>query len=225
MLLPSALPCDFLAPSLARTPYHSPPVEAISASSTVMQTCRRLQQMLSSTPAPLTTSALPKRRVAARSEAPRTPLRRANHNIARLPAPRGVNKRTRTTYEHQLPTSPVSDKEQQPRDLFATPQRKRVRMSTPPPPPNRGFPLRQQAPESDDDDLEIMDWTDDDDRQLVEMVLGRLQLSKSDWEECARSLGKGDSRSVGKRWENLVGAIGVKNRRKRILKAKGPRRA
>lgn len=60
-------------------------------------------------------------------------------------------------------------------------------------------------------------WTDDDDRQLVEMVLGKLRLTKSDWEECARTLGK-DSRSVGKRWENLLGNIVVKgvDRRRRI---------
>jgi predicted NAD-dependent protein-ADP-ribosyltransferase YbiA (DUF1768 family) len=60
-------------------------------------------------------------------------------------------------------------------------------------------------------------WTDDDDRQLVAMVLGKLRLTKSDWEECARTLGKGDSRSVGKRWDDLRGNIVVKgDRRKRI---------
>jgi hypothetical protein len=70
---------------------------------------------------------------------------------------------------------------------------------------------------SDEEEVDVMvNWTDDDDRQLVEMVLGKLQLSKSDWEECARTLGKGDSRSVGKRWEDLLGNIAIKNRRKRI---------
>jgi hypothetical protein len=59
----------------------------------------------------------------------------------------------------------------------------------------------------------MTDWTDEDDRQLVEMVLGKLKLSKTDWEECARTLGKGDSKSVGKRWENLLGNIALRNRR------------
>ena len=62
----------------------------------------------------------------------------------------------------------------------------------------------------DDDDLgdDLGDeWTADDDRALVGMVLGKLRLSERDWAECARSLGKRDCRGVGRRWRDLVGCI------------------
>lgn len=54
-------------------------------------------------------------------------------------------------------------------------------------------------------------WTAEDDRILVELVLEKLKLSKLDWQECARSLGK-DRGSVGRRWKSLMvnGDIGLK---------------
>jgi len=59
-------------------------------------------------------------------------------------------------------------------------------------------------------------WTVEDDRILVELILEKLKLSKSDWQDCARSLGK-DRSSVGRRWKTLVGAgdVGIKNTRSR----------
>lgn len=59
-------------------------------------------------------------------------------------------------------------------------------------------------------------WTLEDDRILVELILEKLKLSKSDWQDCARSLGK-DRSSVGRRWKTLVGAgdVGLKNTRSR----------
>jgi hypothetical protein len=243
MLLPSALPCDFLAPSLARAsapvvaPYHSPPLEdsgIVSATTTgLLQTCRRLQQILSGgsssserlspSPIPLGVASSQNSRVrkstprrAAIQEAPRTPVRRR----APVAPPVRTNKRTRSVAFSSSSSgeeSEDSDKDFNRRttDRFATPPRgKRVRLTTPPPAPNRG--IRGLLIDSDDDEDTVM-WTDDDDRQLVAMVLGKLRLTKSDWEECARTLGKGDSRSVGKRWEDLRGNIVVKgDRRKRI---------
>jgi len=163
---------------------------------------------------------------------PRTPVRRASSSRVSsvLPPPPSLpkapvlvacssNKRTRSAAFDSSPVgeeSDNSDKDFNSRrnDRFATPPpRKRVRPTTPPPAPNRG--VRGLLADSDDED-EDMSWTSDDDRQLVELVLGRLQLSKSDWEECARSLGKGDGHSVGKRWEGLLGNISLKDRRKRI---------
>ncbi|KAK6373805.1 hypothetical protein LTS17_007774 [Exophiala oligosperma] len=47
------------------------------------------------------------------------------------------------------------------------------------------------------------DWTIDDDRMLVETVLEKLKLSKRDWNECARKLGK-DKDSLGRRWSLLL---------------------
>jgi len=218
----------------------------VSATTTgLMSTCRRLQQILSGgdrlSPAPpsmaltvastQTTARKSNRRatVASAREPPRTPVRRATSSrvFSSSPPPplpkapvlvtRSSNKRTRSAAfdsSHVCEKSDNSDKDCNRRtDRFATPPPcKRVRPTSPPPAPNRG--VRGLLPDSDDD--EDMSWTSDDDRQLVELVLGRLQLSKSDWEECARSLGKGDGHSVGKRWEGLLGNISLKDRRKRI---------
>ena len=55
-------------------------------------------------------------------------------------------------------------------------------------------------------------WTAEDDRMLVELVLEKLRLSKQDWTDCARSLGKRDRASaVGRRWKSLVlgGDVGL----------------
>lgn len=59
------------------------------------------------------------------------------------------------------------------------------------------------------------EWSTEEDRMLVELVLEKLKLTKSDWQDCARSLGK-DRGSVGKRWKSLMGAgeVGLKGRRK-----------
>ncbi|PHH70153.1 hypothetical protein CDD83_5505 [Cordyceps sp. RAO-2017] len=56
-------------------------------------------------------------------------------------------------------------------------------------------------------------WSAEDDRILVELVLDKLRLSKTEWQDCARSLGK-DRHSVGRRWQSLMarGDIGLKAR-------------
>jgi hypothetical protein len=56
------------------------------------------------------------------------------------------------------------------------------------------------------------EWSSAEDRLLVELVLEKLKLSKSDWQDCARSLGK-DRGSVGRRWRSLVGGgeVGLKS--------------
>jgi hypothetical protein len=63
-------------------------------------------------------------------------------------------------------------------------------------------------------------WSTEEDRILVELVLEKLKLTKSDWQDCARSLGK-DRLSVGRRWRSLIinGEVGLKrgsHRRGRI---------
>ncbi|KIW10285.1 hypothetical protein PV08_11247 [Exophiala spinifera] len=59
-------------------------------------------------------------------------------------------------------------------------------------------------------------WTIADDRMLVETVLEKLKLSKRDWNECARKLGK-DKDSLGRRWSLLVGEGNVGLRRGRRI--------
>jgi len=60
------------------------------------------------------------------------------------------------------------------------------------------------------------EWTTEEDRLLVELVLEKLRLTKSEWHDCARSLGK-DRGSVGKRWRSLManGDVGLKSRGRR----------
>lgn len=60
------------------------------------------------------------------------------------------------------------------------------------------------------------EWSTEEDRLLVELVLEKLKLSKSDWQDCARSLGK-DRGKVGRRWKSLMssGEVGIKSRPRR----------
>lgn len=60
------------------------------------------------------------------------------------------------------------------------------------------------------------EWSVEDDRVLVELVLEKLKLSKREWQDCACSLGK-DRHSVNRRWKSLImnGDIGVKTRNRR----------
>ncbi|KAK2591870.1 hypothetical protein QQS21_010449 [Conoideocrella luteorostrata] len=57
------------------------------------------------------------------------------------------------------------------------------------------------------------EWSAEDDRILVELVLEKLKLSKSEWQDCARNLGK-DRHSVNRRWKSLImkGEVGLKTR-------------
>ncbi|KAI1634926.1 hypothetical protein F4809DRAFT_616170 [Biscogniauxia mediterranea] len=59
-------------------------------------------------------------------------------------------------------------------------------------------------------------WSLEDDRILVELVLEKLKLSKEEWQDCARTLGK-DRNSLGRRWKSLVngGNVGLKSRGRR----------
>jgi hypothetical protein len=59
-------------------------------------------------------------------------------------------------------------------------------------------------------------WSAEDDRILVELVLDKLKLSKTEWQDCARSLGK-DRHSLGRRWKSLIshGDVGLKRSSRR----------
>ncbi|KAI5806498.1 hypothetical protein DFH27DRAFT_345431 [Peziza echinospora] len=50
------------------------------------------------------------------------------------------------------------------------------------------------------------DWSHAEDRLLVELVLQKLRLSARDWADCARTLGR-DPRTVGNRWESIIGGL------------------
>ncbi|ODA76579.1 hypothetical protein RJ55_07849 [Drechmeria coniospora] len=57
------------------------------------------------------------------------------------------------------------------------------------------------------------EWSAEDDRILVELVLDKLKLSKTEWQDCARSLGM-DRHSASRRWRSLMtkGEVGLKTR-------------
>lgn len=48
------------------------------------------------------------------------------------------------------------------------------------------------------------EWSPEDDRRLVQLVLDKFSLSRREWDSCARRLGR-DGASVGRRWRHLVG--------------------
>lgn len=58
-----------------------------------------------------------------------------------------------------------------------------------------------------------IDWTSEEDRQLVELVLGKMRLNKSDWQDCSRTLGR-ESVNIKARWNSLLegGEVGLKSR-------------
>lgn len=64
-------------------------------------------------------------------------------------------------------------------------------------------------------------WSAEDDRILVELVLEKLKLSKTEWQDCARSLGK-DRQAANRRWKSLImnGEIGLKTRSTSSRRAK-----
>ena len=222
MLLPSALPCEGRAAVQASpvrrssrqshllTSYCSPPLEEptiiSNATSGLLQTCKRLHQILSvdraSTPPPSTE----KLREVPQPSTPRRPTVR--RGVVRTPV--NKNKRCRAAAFAGNPP----DHDEGLRDPFSTPKNKRVKMATAPSPPNRNLrdmrsPLREE---------EEQQWTANEDRVLVELVLQRLRLTKDDWEDCARSLGRRNAKSLGRRWENLVANKDVGLREKRRLK-------
>jgi hypothetical protein len=82
-------------------------------------------------------------------------------------------------------------------------------------------PAEPQADDSNSHESWTLDefgkWTAADDRLLVETVLEKLKLSKREWNDCARRLGK-DKDTLGKRWKMLVGEGNVGLRRGGRLK-------
>ncbi|RDL36765.1 uncharacterized protein BP5553_06117 [Venustampulla echinocandica] len=79
-----------------------------------------------------------------------------------------------------------------------------------------------EVPENENPEEANEEWSTEEDRMLVELVLEKLKLTKSDWQDCARSLGK-DRGNVGRRWKSLMGAgeIGLKHRPMRRAKLHG----
>ncbi|EXJ86552.1 hypothetical protein A1O3_03505 [Capronia epimyces CBS 606.96] len=152
-----------------------------------------------------------------------------------------TNKRRRSEFERDLfaasePSDvPMHDCPQTPRAVRTPKRRRRIPLSMPmglsaddfraletPPEEKEGeleMPIISPQHQSDQDSaygsspsIEESEWTIEDDRMLVETVLEKLKLSKRDWNDCARILGK-DRDTLGRRWSMLVGEGNVGLRR------------
>ncbi|KAI9807340.1 MAG: hypothetical protein M1833_000083 [Piccolia ochrophora] len=232
MLLAPAVPCDarsllprpsYLPPSAHRTtPPPSDEEDTSTLGNGLFNTCKALQSMLMAQPPtpgrrtpklispPLASPiALPV------SHTPTTQQLRVQKRL-----PRGLNKRRR---ESEDGSSSDDDDHlfgqmlhEDPR--FSTPKRPRLAPSTLPFGVTRsdlqGLENTSDAPR-EMPPTEQDEWSPEDDRVLVELVLEKLKLSRGDWVDCARTLGK-DRGSVGRRWKSLVGegSVGLRGRRK-----------
>lgn len=246
MLLPSALSCESRPyPRLAgagRLFSSTPPPsdESFVAGNGLLGTCRALQSLLNASPA-----SSPRRAKPERLDSPLQIRTRPNTRSQRVAKPtpkrpRGINKRRRDVYEDESDPEIVRGL----CDGFTTPKRQRraplevpfgleasdfKSMDTPqqPQPPSslrrssRIANSRGNTPDSSDSGQEpAPEWTSEDDKKLVELVLDKLKLSKRDWNDCARKMGK-DHDTVGRRWKALVGEGNVGLRRgKRIVRGR-----
>lgn len=240
MFLPSAVPCEgrkyltrsHFASARAFSPTPPPSGDGL------LGTCRALQSLLCVSPV-----SSPRRPQSNRLQSPlriqSAPTTRRSQRVVKpqrkpSPPPRGVNKRTRQTYEADDGDVDMPAKEQ--RDRFSTPKRQKRAPSdlplglaitdfesleesvarqkshriTPEPDEQPDQPVLPSIETSEED--ESSEWTAEDDQKLVEIVLEKLKLSKRDWEECARRIGK-DNDSVGRRWRALVGEGNIGLRR------------
>ncbi|KAI9805145.1 MAG: hypothetical protein M1825_000979 [Sarcosagium campestre] len=233
MLLPSALPCDARGssatrPALISAPSFpaSPPLSDEEAMTSprlngLFSSCKALQSMLMIAPpgpvrrlrrtTAITPTGLSNPIALPLTPSPASPRPKAN----RVAPPRGANKRRRA------PDDDDTENKVQRRDiphdqLFSTPKRMRLA------PPNLPLGLsssdfealestpasqlnsREGLPERPLASQATADWSPADDRALVELVLEKLKLSKGDWADCARALGR-DQASVDERWKSLVG--------------------
>jgi len=163
-------------------------------------------------------------------------LRRANRTKRAAAPPRGLNKRRRAVEDELSRETAEAESEQEDEEkekdacLPSTPKRRRFAPEILPLGLERSdfHTLHLQSVTSSQENVlqSVEDsnshpkseeregeWTTEEDRLLVELVLEKLRLTKSDWQDCARSLGK-DRGSVGKRWKSLMGNgdVGLKSR-------------
>lgn len=149
---------------------------------------------------------------------------------AHAPPPRGINKRRRAVDDDMSrDTEDVNQEGESEEDAVkpSTPKRMRLAPRVLPLGLERSdfHALRKIEQGEGETVLESVEgvpegegeqWSTEEDRLLVELVLEKLKLTKSDWQDCARSLGK-DRGSVGRRWKSLMGGgeVGLKGRPKR----------
>ncbi|PQE20793.1 hypothetical protein CJF30_00002114 [Rutstroemia sp. NJR-2017a BBW] len=225
----------FASPPLSPTPSPS----ASTSINNLFTTCRALQSMLTtptqlpsppilhneipSSPAPASTKPSHPKKPASDSS---TDRKRITKRAQKEP-PRGLNKRRRALDDERACEIADMEKENTLSQCPSTP--KRLRRIAPEVLPlglersdfhglhltSTTQDLKNKEGEEEQEEAEGGEWSTEEDRMLVELVLEKLKLSKSEWQDCARSLGK-DKASVGRRWRSLMGAgeVGLKGRRR-----------
>lgn len=225
---------------MASPPASPPALSTQTAFGNILSTCRSLQSLIAlpdepSTPPASTATTLPtppmshaepppmklRLRPRAREEAERVPKMRVVKRV-RGAKRRRVEEDEREEDESEVDNSVEAEGGQ---EGPQTPKTGRIAPEVMPLGLARGdyhdLHLREREPAqglgiSAHDDETDDEWTAEDDRILVELVLEKLKLSKSDWQDCARSLGR-DRHGVGRRWKSLMasGEIGLKTRSSR----------
>lgn len=235
MLLPSALPCDARPPLrrsqryLPTTPPPSDDEVAVQFGHGIYSTGRALQSLLGiERPSPPTHI---KHGAGAATGPLLSPIAMTRMKISKkppktAPVPRGVNKRRRDAFD-EAGRGAVDLEEGDAHAKYTTPKRRRIApLELPLGVKSADFerfesttPIQNTAPEETKAEThDEGDWTAEDDRLLVELVLEKLNLTKKEWDECAVRLGKDgseDGASLGKRWKDLVGSGKVGLRRGR----------
>jgi hypothetical protein len=223
MLLPSPLPSEpFLPPPQPTRPALKPTgayqPQPQSTTSTLLASCRALQHVLSTTPLSCQSKPpqlLPSRTTTSQpTRAPLQPISPIQHN---------PKKRRRDDYESDGLSSPGPELNQENNHPSTPKRRRRIPLCMPlglsaadfrslQTPPREAIPVQLDMPISNSKSPAdfptptsiTSTWTPADDSALVSTVLEKLALSRHEWNDCARILGK-DQDSLGRRWRILVG--------------------
>ena len=147
---------------------------------------------------------------------PRKKITKRTH----APPPRGANKRRRAVDDdmsRDMEETAAEDSEEEDRDQDMSPSTpKRMRFA-----PERlplglersdfhSLALQRKIETGEGELVESVEgqdgeqWSTEEDRILVELVLEKLKLTKSDWQDCARSLGK----DRGECWQEVEESYG-----------------
>lgn len=204
----------------------------------LIASCRALQSMLGDrfTPSPAPSPSID---ATLRARPFASPFGEPSPPPTLPPIPRGNNKRRRDDFDDDIEDKQRNFRRtEEHNDMFATPKRRRIiPLNMPPglmpsdfealaesslptirtPRASRYYrqidlPMDQDIPPPLESEQSANDWTENDDRMLVETVLSKLNLSAREWNDCARRLGK-DKDSLDHRWRLLLGEGNIGLRR------------
>ncbi|KAF4464998.1 DNA-binding [Fusarium albosuccineum] len=231
-----------LQPSLFSPPASPPTISSHTSFANIMTTCRSLQSLLAN-PVPIVSDSRTMPSLAQQPTPPLAhappPLKlrlrpRENRRepagpkkITKRAPPRGANKRRRAAEDDMdryvsdsdAGSEPSSPREPTEHVAPSTPKRTRIAPEQLPLGLERSDfhsvhgPRREEPNNTDDAEAADDDWSAEDDRILIELVLEKLKLSKTEWQDCARNLGR-DRHAVNRRWKSLIlnGDVGLKSR-------------